>query len=345
MSKQCTQCKKFIVGKKRGVQCTGACKNFFDTKCAKLTNELFELIRNGDFAWRCSKCLPLININDSIIVPDDLIVSGNQKVISNKEHAISLELSPFDPKECTMDKMAQYLKDLGSVVMKIHESQNYISMQMDDIIKHYTHMQEENKQLKKKIETVEIKTTNLEKKVNHLESLLDREYQKELRNNIVIAGLPQNIQDKKKVILQIASKINANINSEDIQDITLLKSRNENDKKNPLWSVKLNSEFAKNEMMAKKRSYKHLFTAELNEHLTQNGNHEIFFRHHLSQLQAKLYYEAKTIKANQNMEFLWIKNGNIFLRKNQNAKIFSISNYNDIHFIKNTFSTGDSQNN
>lgn len=341
MVNQCSVCKKKITGKSKGILCSGKCRCSFHVRCGGVSVELFEALKKGEACWRCPKCSS--NSNESFVIEDEDV--NDIEIIDEEEdlnetstsngyetQLVELEeLSSFDPTNCNMDKMAAYFKVLGSVVIEIRKS---VALIIDDMCKQNLAIKKENKLLKKRIAVTEETNNNLDFRINKLESLLDQPKQQSLKNNIVLAGLPEMIVNPTGTILEIAKKINANINKDDICNISAIQSRRENvDKKSSLYILELNSEKAKSELLQKKRIYKHLYTLDVN--LETQGNNEIFFRHHLSSLQAKLYHEAKQIKLSCNLQYLWVKNSEIFLRANQTSKVYKISSYNDINFIKN----------
>lgn len=182
---------------------------------------------------------------------------------------------------------------------------------------------EENKHLNEKILNVERRERILEDRVNKLEMILDEPLRNERKNDIVLAGLPPNLTNTQ--INAIFAKLGTQ--STNIKSIAPIIKKQEGKQESCLYVIKLISEESKMDVMSKKKKFGELFTAEFN--LTGKNN-EIFFRHHFSPLQSKLYFEAKKIKINNKMAYLWFSQNKIFLRENSSSRIFSITNFNDI---------------
>lgn len=240
MVKLCSVCSKNITGKSKGILCSGNCRCFFHLKCGGVSVELFEAIRKGETCWRCPKC-SLIS-NESFIIEEEEIGETSETSRVEAQLVELEELSAFDPTNCTLEKMATYFKFLGSVVMDIRRS---VALLVDDMCKQNLAIKKENELLKNRIAVTEKTNNNLDFRINKLESLLDKTKQQSIKNNIVLAGLPENIEDSTDIVLKIANKINAKINKDDISNISVIQSRTKNEK-NPLYILELNSKKAKN---------------------------------------------------------------------------------------------------
>lgn len=347
MTKLCPVCRICVVtrGKDRGLQCSGSCKKFFHTICGKITNEIFEAVIKGIATWKCPACAinkePQATVEESYEsatddASDEITIQGAKDDDSND---IFVQLNTFDPKNCSDETMGTFLKNLALVIMDIKNSQNFQTLQIQDMIKQNICVKKENIILKKQIADTEKTVNGLQQKVNQLEATLDEKYKEENKYDVVVSGLPSKIDDPVDVVVQIASKLSANILASDIVKINAIdqKARDDDQKSNrKLYVVKLKSVEKKNELLTKKQKYKHLFTTEINiTNRDSIGNNEIFIRQHLTKLQTKLYHEAKKIKLSNNFQFLWVKENQILLRKNTTSKIYKVSSFNDIFFIKN----------
>jgi len=186
------------------------------------------------------------------------------------------------------------------------------------------------KNISKKYES---KILNLENRVMKLESILNKNEYEKIRNNIVIAGLPENIPDPTKTIKSIFEKIEANVEMSDI--ISVKKQRNQ--KMNKIivnYIIELKNYDVKSEIFAKKKIYKntHLYTEELN--LQMKGSSEIFIRNHLTPVQSKLFFQAKKFKIENKFRYLWISDGRILLREEDRSKVYEISSQYDLDQIQ-----------
>jgi hypothetical protein len=56
---------------------------------------------------------------------------------------------------------------------------------------------------------------------------------------------------------------------------------------------------------------------------------EIFVRDYLTKLQRELFKEAKDAQVDLNLKFVWMKNGDTFVRKSENSRVFKIASQFD----------------
>lgn len=343
MVKRCFTCDKGFSKKNKGVQCSGVCRKEFHIKCASIADEVFAAIQAGNTTWRCVACPGMSNESLIISDEDDHTDEAVQEHVQGSENIPGMNLNPdwsiiklnkYVSETLKAENMTDCLRELISAVKDIHLSQSFLNTKIDDLILQNKRMLEENKALKEKIKCTEERNIKLEKLVNNMHSQIDQVQQQKNRNNIVIAGLPQKIQNPKNTVFKIIEKIQANIEKDDVINVTRMNEHSENSK-DALYLVEFKSQNNKTELLSKKKIYKHLFNTEIG--FENNGNKQIFFRHHLTSLQSKLYYEAKQFKSSNEFKYLWIKEDSIFIRKSDNSKVYKIQNFNDIIFIKNHF--------
>lgn len=336
MTKLCNVCTKPFYGKSRGIQCN-LCKEFFHLKCAAVAEEVFEAVQKGHVTWSCINC-PNPS-NESLVLEGDTNDDLNPPKQDEVAKIPRLHLTPVKHSELVDDKISKWLQQLSEAVNNIQLSLSFFNKQMEDIKLQNNQILEENRILKEKLKKSEDNSFALEKIVNTLQYEVDLPEQSKRKNNLIFAGFSTKLLNPVDAFLKITEKIHANVSKEDIKNITLIKpnsNKNENIKKNFSYLIELRTEEKKNELFAKKKNHKHLYTADVDLQECDNG--EIFFRHHLTKLQTALYYEARQIKTSFEFKFLWNTNNTIFLRQKEGSKVYRIENFNDIKFIKNRFS-------
>lgn len=300
----------------------GKCNMSFHSQCVNLQKEDIAFFKDQLQSWMCSSCK---SHEKSVRYDDD-----NTSMLNITHHAPSLK-EPHDNIQSRSEDITEYLQKLSHMMTAISTSQENLTKKMDELKKQNESFLQKNIELEARIEIAESKHEDYERRISFLESTIDAKHQQEIENNIIIAGLPSN-QDKDKLVMTIIQHLQAKVTADDIFDITTINEKTyDASAPRQLYLVKLKTLQSKMEILAKKKSYKELFTNDLN----LNGrNNEIFIRHHLTPYQAKLYNAAKKIKTSGGFRFLWIKNNNIFLRQNDKSKVFKIRSTNDIEFIK-----------
>jgi hypothetical protein len=218
--------------------------------CAGVNEALIEEIKKGNAKYNCPKCPPGFNDTLEIIEGQDNFIDNEPammgKVIDNgtpiesstpnadkakvKEHseiekAID-DISAFDFSKTTLESIATLLKGLTIVVLDIRRSQQYFSETYDKILKTNEAIITENKQLKDRIVKIEDKNQILQDKLYRIESSIDEPKRELIKNNIVLAGLPNNLANPLDVVMKIAKKINSNLKKNDIADIQRIEPKN-----------------------------------------------------------------------------------------------------------------------
>lgn len=320
MGKSCNICSNKITDNRfPGIECAG-CQLMFHGKCVKISSEMFEGIKEGLIVWNCSSCRPRTRRSTVVYSEDPPVIpsAGSSNNDSNESIVI--------------------LKNLRQRLESMEKSLQFISSCQDDLKLELRTLNKENISIKEKLHKLEGITYEQEKRINNLEILADIINQEKLKNNIIITGLPSNLENKVSVVEQIAKKLNVEIPANDI-DQNISEIKNKNNKDTSSYVVRCKSHLTKQNLLTKSKKAR-IFTDDLN--LSNGSNKQVFMMHHLTALQSKLYYEAKLIKIKYNFKYLWISNGKIMLRKEEGSKFFQIVSLQDIQHIH-RISTDDSQ--
>jgi len=219
-------------------------------------------------------------------------------------------------------KYNKFEKSIEKKMEELASSINFEFKEMEEKI-HKTEI-EINSKFDKKIEDLEYKVSILEATVNKFE-------RDKFKNDVLIFGLPGDVENPKELTLKLIDKLNANINSNEILNVKLLKKKTN---KNTML-VEFRSHESKKMLMTSKKHYKQLFAKNLG--LKTENNNEIYIRNHLTNFQTHLYFQTKHFKNTHNFRFLWTKDGRILLRENEGSKVFEITCEQDLKNISNTF--------
>lgn len=142
-----------------------------------------------------------------------------------------------------------------------------------------------------------------------------------IKNNIKIKGVPENPNiDDKEITKKILKQIGISTEKEDIIEIKRTESKNEN-----IIKIKLKNEDIKKKILEKSKQYFRnngkLTTYELNLKGNQNI---IYVNEELTPKTKYLFGKTKELKKNS-FKFIWIKNGKIFVRKNEEERVIHIN--------------------
>lgn len=145
---------------------------------------------------------------------------SNQPIISNSKK--SEEIFNFNDAK-------QTIKSLSSLMKILHESQNYLSKENDELRLRIEKIETENIILSKKNELNESKIKNLSNEVSELKFELNEIKQEKLENHFNINGLPQLTKDETiDVVVKIANELDINLTPNDIEDVNYFNNKRTN---------------------------------------------------------------------------------------------------------------------
>lgn len=162
----------------------------------------------------------------------------------------------------------------------------------------------------------------MEKRINKLE-------QQMICKNIEIKNITNTQISPYDVVKTIGTSLNVNINNEDIHKAYRIKKQ----------SNKIIVEFStlgKKEEFMKKIERHRLDSKTININEDPDSPNFIYINDELTFNNRQLLWLAKIKAKEANWKFVWVRNGSIFARKNENSPLFTINNTADIESINNS---------
>lgn len=313
-------CGKNITKSQAVFECS-TCKNLYHPHCKGIIGNHITR-KAADASWYCSTACESLSGDTTSTVP-----TSN----SNIETVLNTLIARID----------QESADVKSMFAEIQKSQNFVCKELDDIKLELTKVTAENKILTEQCRELQEVTKHQTIKVNALESQLDLLYQRDMDNNLIIAGIPDNTNPPDQILRNVFERINCTDALADVISINYItRNRTVHNKthKNSLdfmILVKFGKPETKQLVQRNKRSIKSmLFANEIGFQIEKDQ--QIFFRDHLTPYRLQLYRDAQHLKKEHNYKYLWIQNGNILFRKDEGTKIIKITSRNDFEKIQGT---------
>lgn len=194
------------------------------------------------------------------------------------------------------------------IYTKLSECSSSLNSKFDEILHLFDSLQKENMKLKSKIVQLEIK-------VDYLEQITKNK-------SLDIIGLPvlHNNDDVINTTLQLFScGLNVAVNDTDIVSIVQYKNSGK-------IVVEFRSAATRNAVLQAKRKIKNLSSKCIN----LNVDNIIFINECLTKIKYDLFKRAKEIKKSKHYKYLWLRNGNIMLRKCEGEEVKIINNLSDL---------------
>lgn len=225
--------------------------------------------------------------------------------------------SPNKNIEKIFEAKSPTLKDILKVLKEIYFSQEFLSVKYDEyIIK--------NKMLEETCETLRKENGVLKKEVKELKERMDTNEYTLREKNIEIQGIPYNKNEKlSETIIEMGNNIGIHLKEEDIDHITRLRGRS--DKPGPII-VAFTKKESKEKFMSSRRN-RSLYAREIG---FENSRNQIYINEDLTKQKKELLWKTRKIKKERNFKYVWCKQGNIFLRRDDNTEIIKISDEFDL---------------
>lgn len=299
----CGVCVKVITSKVLKLICSD-CNGEFHAACLKMSKADIECITADGLVWRCVNCAS--NRRKSMRL-DSSVDQGN---VTLDDLMTAIKEIRDSQKSCEKD----YNISFETVNTKLDENTMAIKLQSEQYEKCIKVMEEllsENKQLKEKVKKLEERLEDVE--------------QYSRSNSLEIHGIPM---EKNESVLNIVKEVGRALDL-DISDTMVDACHRLGNKQNgnpPGIIVKFVRRTDKEEFIRKRRVKRTLST----RHINRPDDRPIYVNESLTPTRRRLLAMARAARNEKNYKFLWVRNGKIFLRKEENAEVKVVSNQEDI---------------
>ena len=225
-------------------------------------------------------------------------------------------------------------------IVSLQENMATLQKNVDGVVSSQTLINIEFEKQKKTIHNLETKNITLENEVCYLkqsevmkaevllkvESDLNDLEQYGRRNMIEIRGVPRSpTEDTDQIVMQIAGLTNTEVNKEDIEV-----SHRTSSSENAAIIVKFLSRRKREELFSNRK----LLVEKTTRHIGFEESSKIFINESLTQFNGGLMKDAREkLKKNKLVEYLWSKNGKIFVKQNNKTASIQIKSKKDISKI------------
>lgn len=322
--KKCLKCKKNITKKIPGLECSRCDKIIHaDPACSKLSNKQLNTLRNSPgIEWCCEDCLKNSSRRSSYVIPDE---DGDEE----SETGSFAQLHTIDTRKLVQDISRELKKTFREEIGNLESSLDYLSEQFatmelsiknqDTLIKN---LENKNQDLINKNKNLELRMSVLELEVNGFE-------QKALATTLEVAGLPEiSSCDVDKVLQSVATKLNMNT-----CDILSTQCVPGSKSKPGAILVEMKTKVARRKWIDASRE-KCLTTVQIIPEVSkETADKRVFIREALTKHFKTLLYNAKA-RLSKSFQFIWCKDGRIYVRKDEKSKIQYIRSMDDIQLIE-----------
>lgn len=287
------------------------CNKEFHYNCAGILEKDITSYTSGENIWICEFCkkkIPTDNVLPEVTNSDICTIA--QPTISDVYAIVKQILSEQQNITKTLENHEEEISELKQRTDRVE----------GDI--------EENKQKLNEISNIMV---DLQKENEYLKSKLNEVDQQNRTNCLEITGVPEpgrgeNIQ---VTVQLVCSALGVKLDASMINSCYRLRSSN--DRNSSKIIVSFTKKCYKDEILKCRKIKTDFATDLLDDSLKRcvQDSNIIYINEFLTAYNKKLYLKAKEYKNKNKVKYLWVKNGNIFMRKSDNSKIIIIKSEHD----------------
>lgn len=305
LQSKCKKCCGEVYVSERSLTCT-SCTSVFHNDCIQMDRTTYEKVKKLP-VWFCSDVC---------------------KKNYDEKQSVACDM-PDQPTN----------RDLMNAIQSLKTSQNFLSDKYDDISSQLENVLLSFKSLEQRILVLEQEKQTLKKEISYNHYKNEVKDQEVLENNIVLSGIPNEVDISPDVIVKIGKTldVNLNISTEDIASVKRLFIQKENVpadkqiKKIPVI-VKFKNRDIKTQLYKAQKDKKDTFTAECG---LQGDNGKLFIRDQLTSFNFQLIRAARKYKYEDKIKYAWVQDSKVLVRKSDDSKITRVKTLDELHAFVN----------
>lgn len=225
------------------------------------------------------------------------------------------------------------LTPLKHELMEISTSMTFLSAQYEDMKRECAQMKEINVHLQGEVKEMKQENASLHVSISELNSRLNTIEQQSRSNNIELQCVPEN---KNENLVHIAMKlgkvVGCEIAEKDILHCTRVAKHNRNNTRPRSIVLQLSSPKLRDQILASSIAFnkKHPNDKLNSDHIGLKTKVPIFVMEHLSAYNRGLHAAARQKAKELGYNYVWIRNGRIFMRKTDESAYILIKNMNNL---------------
>lgn len=329
---KCKACKR--LAEPTDIKVCSLCSEQYHYQCLSITTENFHKESKQTKAnWKCPACKSSERKRDNTNTPiRQQNPSASSSALSGTSDSSVDDLKLyFESKlqEATATILSQVRqqivsenKALHQELEKLKESICYVTTQFEDLSKQVTEKTKIIETLKAENEELRSQAAEVNRQLNHIE-------QQSRSCNIELQCVPENkAENLLTTIKQLGKVIARDINDNEIVDFHRVQKINQQSNRPRSIVVKLTNPRVRDDIIVAVRKFNRVNSQEKlhSGHLGIAGNRQpVFVSEHLSPANKKLHAATRIIVKEKQYQFLWVRNGKIFVRKNETSKSILIS--------------------
>lgn len=214
---------------------------------------------------------------------------------------------------------------INSSLKKLHDTNSKIESSIE-------FLSQQNLELKKRIESLEQQKKEDSRYIAVLEDKMESLLKSTRKANFELKNVPKKERESKDDLINmvtcLSSSVGASLNRSDIVDIYRVNGKKERVTNNPIV-VETKSTIIKTDLLHKCKLYNKLNKTKIRaKHLgfTTQEENPVFICEQLTPRASRLHFLARDLVKSTAFTFCWTAYGNVYVRKDENSQIITITN-------------------
>lgn len=340
----CEACREHISVTVKRIKCT-LCNSMYHSECVGFTGDS----TSARTQWKCPKCTAATrkggdNSNTPVRTEKSAKITRTAGISESADPTTSecsdADVPPalFSRFEHILDVKLRSIKDeiveelKTTVFMELKHEITALSSEFSQLQASYNNLHHENDKLKNDLLSLQERVDASEEQVLELRSQIGRQQQQARINNLEIVGLPQTSSDSPTdIVLKIAAYAGVELRHEDIESAHRVQPQNAVAGRPKPIVVKLRERMCKDKLLSGLKRKKGICTKDIG---IDGLEKKFFVNEHLTPENKQLFNKTKLFAREKAFKFVWIRNCNIFLRKNEESPAINIRFEKDLVKIK-----------
>lgn len=310
MADKCKQCNRNISNVRNVKIVCKDCEGCYHAACVNMTEEDAKFLQTNNETWRCGECkktrrdsLRLESTLEKVDVKNEVII----KLLEEMRTESKLQMKHLEA-------------ELGKSVENCHNK-------IADLL---TKIDEQSKTIQAyegKFEIIIQENINLKTKVKTLESRLEEIEQYSRVNCLEINGVPEKKNENVfDIIKVVGNSLGVEIREEMVDACHRMGSRQDGKSRGII--VKFTHRNVKEDVLHKRKVKRNFNSHDIN--FTDSPTEVIYVNESLSPARRKILNAARALKREKGFTFVWVKNGRIFLRKNEGDPVIMATSVDQV---------------
>lgn len=227
---------------------------------------------------------------------------------------------------------SQIISDLkNSLVAEFRKELAAVTTKYDLLEESHLKIVNDYESLKKDFVTLQNKMLQDEDNIQELQIQFSKQQQRARLSNIEIVGLPETTNESPiQLVVKIASHVGVQIQPEQILSAHRVQPmRKINGRPKPIVAT-LETRILKDKIISGVRRMRGISTSDLN---IGGSDRRFFVNEHLTPENKQLLNAVKSLAKEKSYKFTWVRNCTIFLRKNEESPVLTITSEKDFRKI------------